>query len=57
MDLNFLLRNRIILTKRGYSDSDMDKWEYWRFQYIIDIIIKMQEEKENTTSITNLNNL
>jgi hypothetical protein len=46
-----------MLTKRGYNDNDMDKWEYWRFQYTIDIILKIQEEKDNNTSINNLNTL
>ena len=47
MPLEFLLKNRISLTIKGYNDSDIDKWEFWRFQYIIDLIVKEQTDKEN----------
>ncbi len=43
-----------MLVSRGYSDSDIDRWEFWRFQYIIDDIVKMQEEKENNKTLDNL---
>lgn len=42
-----------MLVKMGFSDSDIDKWDYWRFQYTIDDIIQMQEEKQNN----NLSNI
>jgi hypothetical protein len=43
-----------MLVSRGYSDSDIEKWEFWRFQYIIDDIVKMQEEKDGTSSLDSL---
>ncbi len=43
-----------MLVNRGFSDGDIDKWEYWRFQYQIDDIIKMQEEKENNKTLDSL---
>jgi hypothetical protein len=51
---DYLLRNRNMLVSKGYSDSDIDKWEFWRFQYVIDEIIKMQEEKESNTTLDKL---
>ena len=43
-----------MLVGRGFSDSDIDKWEFWRLQYIIDDIIKIQEEKEQGNSLDKL---
>lgn len=48
MPLTYLLRGRINLVSRGFSDTDIDSWEFWRFQYIITEIILMNKEKENT---------
>ena len=47
MPLTYLLRNKMMLVSKGYNDSDMGKWEFWYFQYIIDEFIKIQEEKDN----------
>jgi hypothetical protein len=43
-----------MLVGRGFSDRDIDNWEFWRLQYIIDDIIKIQEEKEQTNSLDKL---
>ena len=43
-----------MLVNRGYGDSDIDKWEFWKFQYVINDIIKMQEEKENANTLDGL---
>ncbi|MFM2392480.1 MAG: hypothetical protein RLZZ546_457 [Bacteroidota bacterium] len=54
MPLDYLIRNRGMLVNRGYSDGDIDKWEFWRFQYVINDIIKMQEEKETSQTLEGL---
>lgn len=43
----YIVKNRMRLVSKGFSDSDIDKWEFWRFQMIIDEFVKEQTEKEN----------
>ena len=56
MPLNYLLENQRMLVNRGYNDSDINKWAFWKFQYVIDNIIKASENKDKN-SIENLNKL
>lgn len=51
MPLDYLLRNRILLVQRGFSDRDIDNWEYWRFQSNIDLITKMSEPKSESFDV------
>ena len=56
MPLNYLLENQRMLVNRGYSDTGINSWAFWKFQYIIDNIIKSSENKEKK-SIDSLNKL
>ena len=55
----YLLRNRNILTSYPHnkSDSDIGKWEFWRFQMTIDDINLMKKERDDKDSITTLSTI
>jgi hypothetical protein len=51
MPLKYLLKNRMKLVAKGYSDTEIGNWEFWLFQYYIDEFIKEQEERENKNNM------
>ena len=59
MPLDYLLRNRNILTSYPHNkgDKDIGEWEFWRFQKTIEDINKQKEEKENKDSISALSTM
>lgn len=44
----------MFLVKFGFDDFSIGLWDFWRFQYTIDEIVKIQKEKENQNSLANI---
>lgn len=52
MPLDYILDNRLRICRHyNITDSDISKWEFWRFQTTIDKIVKSQQDKENKNNI------
>jgi hypothetical protein len=56
MPLNYLLRNRLKLNGHPHNinDTSLGNWEFWRFQFTIEDINKMVDEKSGEDSINSM---
>jgi len=54
MPLNYLLKNKLLLqSSYSVSESDINKWFFWKFQGYIDMINKDNKGKGNLDISTN----